>query len=192
MGFALEPKRVNAMQTLDAMTPEQFETLLEDYAAGDVTWETMASSVGASAVRLQQWIASRDDVKSAFHEAKIYRAERLADSTIGIANEVTAFTEDIQKAALKVKTRQWMAEKLDPTRFGKQAKQTVNIGSLHLTAVREINAAETQRRVAAMGRARSDFETRETLPAEIVPEDEDDRSREQHDDGDDTDLGDLL
>jgi hypothetical protein len=171
-GFALQPRRVTAMQVLDALTEDQFETLLEDYASGTVTWEGMATPLGVTAIRLQQWIRSREDVRAAFKEAEQYRAERLADSTLELADKAPPFGEDIAKAALQVKARQWMAEKLDPTRFGKLAKQTINIGSLHLTAVREINAEETQRRMAAMQQKREDFETREALPAEIVPDSE--------------------
>lgn len=95
------------------------------------------------------WLKEDPERWVRWQEAKKIRAELLAEETTEISDNVKEDPDHIAKAHLKIKTRQWLAKVLDPDTFGEKRETVVQIGELHLTAVKEINAADTTRRLAA-------------------------------------------
>lgn len=70
-------------------------------------------------------------------QARARGAHALIDESIEIADSAT--NDDAQASALRVKTRQWIAERWNPVDLGvaKGPSVTVNIGTLMLEALRQ-------------------------------------------------------
>lgn len=95
-----------------------------------------------STAALYKWRRETPERLALWNEALKARAEFLAEETLEIADDVDLDPEAIRKAELQTKARQWLASVSDRERFGKDAaaRTQVNIGTLHLTAVKEVNA----------------------------------------------------
>lgn len=87
-------------------------------------------------VRYLRRTYGRDVVDQRLSEARARGSHRLIDNALGIADKATP--EDVNVARLKVQTNQWTAEKWNREEFGQAKHQgiTLNIGTLHLDALR--------------------------------------------------------
>lgn len=98
------------------------------------------------------------DFAAAWTEAKKYRAEAHAEDARE-ASEAPAGRDEktgeplrpdadhVNAANLRVKVKQWLAAVVDPKTYGKTPDVLLSIGSLHLTAVQEVNKLDTERRM---------------------------------------------
>lgn len=77
-------------------------------------------------------------------EAKVGRAEIMAESILDIADEAPETTEGVAKAKLRVDVRKWRAATLDPKQFGQQTGPSVhvNIGNAFLESLRKHGTSE--------------------------------------------------
>jgi hypothetical protein len=149
------PKKRASLAKLRQMSAAQFEEILMDYVQGAKPLQGVLDERGIVMLGWRTHLKEHPECKAAWEEAKRYRAESLAEASLGIADGAnTANTADVRKAQLQVAVRHWLASRYDPERFGTKGQTTVSIGQLHLTAVREINAEDTARRKLAMEASR--------------------------------------
>jgi len=145
------PKRRASLAKLRQMSAAQFTEILMDYAQGEKPLQAVLDARGIVMIGWRTYLKEHPECKAAWEEAKRYRAESLAEASLGIADGAdTSNTADVRKAQLQVAVRHWLASRYDLEKFGAKTESTVSIGQLHLTAVREINAIETAQRIAKM------------------------------------------
>ena len=84
--------------------------------------------------------SKRDTILDA---ARVRASHSLAEDAIDIVDAAGDTSAEVAKAASRAKSRQWMAERYNPARFGVQRGTTISIsvGSLHLDALRAPTAA---------------------------------------------------
>src|SRR5690606_28771939 len=78
---------------------------------------------------------ARDEsaLEARFRSARAIAAELFVEEAKSLADNALPIKEHIAKAKLQVQTRQWIAEKFDPERFGQPKTQVaISIGTLHL------------------------------------------------------------
>ena len=150
------PKKRASLAKLRQMSATRFEAILMDYAQGSQPLQAVLDERGIVMLGWRTYLKEHPECKAAWEEAKRYRAESLAEASLGIADGAnTANTADVRKAQLQVAVRHWLASRYDPERFGTKGEATVSIGQLHLTAVKEINAEETAWRMGKMTEERA-------------------------------------
>lgn len=90
---------------------------------------------------LSTW-CNRPERKERYLEARRMGAVAYAEDSLEIADGAPLSKEGISKAKLRADTRKWIAGKLDRDAWGEQTQAgvTVNIGQMHLNAVRELSA----------------------------------------------------
>lgn len=140
---------------LDTLSPVDCAALFDAYADGEMLRDVMRLATEQVGYRIHSrgffaWVRATPARRGEWLEAQQIRAEVLVEQTLEIADDTIPMAENISKAALRAKTRQWVAGKAHPERFGVRAEATVNIGQLHLVAAEAINAADT----AGRGRER--------------------------------------
>lgn len=76
--------------------------------------------------------------EQAIDNARTQCSHALAEEALGIVDAPADTQTEVSRAASRARSRQWMAERYNAARFGqsKQAQVTVNIGTLHLNALR--------------------------------------------------------
>lgn len=129
--------------------PDGEAWILEQYVGEGLTVRQLVKALDVSTCAFYEWLKEEPGRWERWKEAKRVRAETLAEETQEIADQVREDPDAVAKAGLRIKARQWLAKVLDPETFGERKEAVVQIGELHLTALREINAADTQRRIEA-------------------------------------------
>lgn len=112
------------------------------HIAQGMTIGRLAEFIECSRPMLSFWINQTDERKEAVLRAKKLKAEFLAEQAVDIADQADELSNGgVNKARLQVDVRKWMAAKLDPEGFGeqKQASVNINIGDLHLDALKQLN-----------------------------------------------------
>lgn len=100
----------------------------------------VGDGTGGGVRGLYKWLHATSERWAAWQEAGRHAAEGIVDEALEIAD--TGTEEDTQRDRLRVDQRRYMAERLDPATFSKpQGGVTVNLGGLHLHAVRDVQAA---------------------------------------------------
>jgi hypothetical protein len=123
------------------------EEILTWWCAGD-TIDDIVKRLGICKRSLYNWISKTPEREQMWQAAKRMRAVSFADQALTIADDPKMVgPDDIQRANLRVKVRRWMAACLDPNTFGSKPDTVINVGELHLTAVAQINAEDTKRRL---------------------------------------------
>lgn len=117
------------------------ERILQRIADGE-TMKQIADTFGVSRSFLSWKINGMEGMKERILQARRSRAEKLAEETLTLADNVgTTNPTEIKKVSEQIKVRQWLAGVDDPDRFGaKQAQVNVTIGGLHLDALRKVQA----------------------------------------------------
>lgn len=100
---------------------------------------------------LYDWLHEDPERWARWQKAKEYRAQLLAEDITDIADDVPQGSDaaTVSRAKLQIEARQWLAAVNAPALYGKHAGVTIAIGSVHLEALRDINAEDTARRLAA-------------------------------------------
>lgn len=93
-----------------------------------------------SATRLKAYLleAFGDQTHDRLDQARKGAADAYAETAIAIADEDAETTVAVSRNASRMRSRQWLAERYNPQRYG-QAKGlslTINTGQLHLEALR--------------------------------------------------------
>lgn len=74
----------------------------------------------------------------ALDSARVRASHSMAEEAVELVDNAAEFAPAVAKASAQARSRQWMAERYNPQRFGTQKGVSVNvsIGSLHLDALR--------------------------------------------------------
>lgn len=69
----------------------------------------------------------------------------LAETALELVDAPADSNVDVSRAASRARTRQWMAERYNPSKYGqaKGVSVSVTVGSLHLDALKQVNAMMT-------------------------------------------------
>jgi transposase-like protein len=107
------------------------------------TQSAIAAEIGVMRSSLTRWLNANAERKAALHEARTLASEGLAEETLEIADAVKGIDNaEVQSAKLRIETRMKLAAVWNPERYGeRQAGLTINVGSLHLDALRQAQAA---------------------------------------------------
>ena len=120
--------------------------LLERVAEGK-TLIALAAELGVSRQIISGLLNSNEHVES-LRKARQQAASVFAEESIQIADASTP--ESVQVDRLRVETRRWTASKWDASIFGEQkgAHVSIDIGQLHIDALRQANLMEKQAKQA--------------------------------------------
>jgi hypothetical protein len=139
--MAGHPKTTRGLARLAAYPEVQakaMQLLATGRAVADIAYE-----LGLGNLALHRWL--HDPVRSAeVAEARRAGAAKLAEETVAIADGAMPVTDangepvaDPSRDKLRIATRQWVAERRDRQTWGTPKDTvTVNIGALHLDALR--------------------------------------------------------
>lgn len=175
------------------------ETILSMLASGS-TVKDVAEWLGFprnSLYALYKWRDETPERQAAWRQALAHRSQSLAEESLEIADGAREDVDALRKAEMRIKVRQWLAGVSDPENYGKDkaAKLTINVATMHLTAVESVNRELQERAIlklrggdpdalsppAAIPDA--DYEVLDDTPEDIYADDPVE---------DDTDLRDLL
>jgi hypothetical protein len=96
-------------------------------------------ALGISKRALDIWVRQtgfQDDIL----RARVRAADMMACETLEIADSIS--DDNPAKPLHRIRTRQWLAERWDPKLYGtKQTEVSINIGSLRLDALRQIEVS---------------------------------------------------
>lgn len=94
--------------------------------------------------RFLRWVNGSLDRKNAYNQARKIGAEIMIDETIGIADALESM-EDVQRSALRIKTRQWYASKADPKKFGDTKQVDITTTDLTPDKFKDLNTSDIKR-----------------------------------------------
>mgnify|MGYP001765382284 CR=1 FL=1 len=115
------------------MLDKAVELLFEEVASG-LTLRVACKNAGLHYPHVYEYIDEDPDLRDELRIALKRRARSLAESTIELADDIDIESPgDIQKVAMQIKSRQWLAEKDDPDNFGSRVKvENVNINLISI------------------------------------------------------------
>lgn len=116
---------------LDAVGVEVFCKLV-----AEVGITAASETFGVGWIGVRQWLKRNPDIVDIVHQAKKDYAERRLLETVQIADEVTEDRDAISKARLRVAARQHLASALDSKYKAGAPATVINVGELHLVAVK--------------------------------------------------------
>jgi hypothetical protein len=124
-------KKHHDLALLDTLPIEQIQTMFE---AG-MSETRICMQLGVSKKALTEWL-DRPEQESFLTRTRARAADALVSQTIEIADETDI--SEVNKARLRVQTRQWVAERWNPAAYAqnKMPSVTVNLANLRLDALR--------------------------------------------------------
>ena len=159
-GGEMAGKRVQRLGLARLEAPE-LQAKVMSYLARGVSVANTAHDLGVSHLALHLW--TKDPCRAAeVAEARRAGAAKLAEETVAIADGQLPLTDangepvaDPSRDKLRIAARQWVAERRDRQTWGQpKDTMTVNIGALHLDALRAARPAT----VVAAGAAALDVD----------------------------------
>ncbi len=160
--MAGQPKRRAMFELLETRTAEYFEgdptqTPL-DYVAcwieggGTIVSlaEDLAKSLGHNVGR--EWLSimlrkhyGDDAVSERLSKARAHASHVMAELALGISDEAATCSEDVARNGLRVRARQWTAERWNRAQYGNSQAPTVSISiaELHLAALQAVQTTVT-------------------------------------------------
>lgn len=117
-----------------------------DYVGDAGTVAALAVRLNCSRSFLSRVMNADEGYRAALREGRRIGADKLADDTLNIMDDLTEkeglTSADVQLAKERVNTRKWLAAMNNPERFAekKQPDVVVNIGELHLGALKKLRA----------------------------------------------------
>lgn len=101
--------------------------------------ERVAGELGLVRGALRTWLDAPERA-DAFIRARARAADHLAHEALEIADGAGGGDGDVSRDRLRVDTRKWLAGKWNAQQYGdsKGAQVTINLGDLHLQAVKAI------------------------------------------------------
>jgi len=132
-------KKHHDMALLDTLPKDQLQNMFES----GMSEARICMQLGISKKALTEWL-DRPEQESFLTHARARAADHLVSETIEIADESSI--EEVQKARLRVQTRQWVAERWNPAAYAqnKMPSVTVNLANLRLDALRHGEVIEAE------------------------------------------------
>lgn len=89
-----------------------------------------------------RWLNASQERKQTLADSRAHAADGMAEDALEIADSSEDMTkEGIASAKLRIETRQWLAAVWNRDKYGKDRETvTINIGTLHLDALRQAQA----------------------------------------------------
>jgi len=120
-----------------------FDAIMEAVASGQSV-SSFARQLGLSPTRMSSWLSTlSDDVKIVkYQDARLSRANIMADRILDICDQVETGLISPQMARVIVDNLKWIAARLDPAIWGDKLQVRAEIKStteMHLEAVREMS-----------------------------------------------------
>ena len=133
--MAGKPKYHRDLVVLDQTGIDAVTELLEQ----GKTLASVCYKLGVGKRALSAWLDAPDRA-ALVSRARAKAADHLVAQVLEIADEVPEDNNAINKARLRVDTRKWVAAKWNPQAYAdnKNAQVVVNIGDLHLKAVKHL------------------------------------------------------
>jgi transcriptional regulator with XRE-family HTH domain len=122
---------------------DEHEGLIWELLDEGKTHKQIADVLGCMRSSVTRWLNATQERKQAHADSRVHASEGLAESALEIADDLAgASKEEIAAAKLQIETRQWLAAVWNRDRYGKDtAAVQINIGSLHLEALRQAGSA---------------------------------------------------
>ena len=135
--MAGQKKKIQDLALLDSLPKEQIQALFEAGASE----AKICYQLGIGKKALHLWL-ERPEQEGFLYRARAKAADHLVAETIEIADETDI--EEVNKARLRVQTRQWVAERWNPQAYAqsKQPSVQVNLSGMRLDALRHIEVIE--------------------------------------------------
>ena len=135
--MAGRPKRKADLATLDSLPRTNIISMLE---AGQPI-ARICYALGVGRVALEEWLNLPENEGLA-SRARAKAADDMVAESILIADESSI--EEVNKARLRVQTRQWVAERWNPAAYAqtKMPSVQVNLSGMRLDALRRIEVVE--------------------------------------------------
>lgn len=132
--MAGRPKRKTDLVTLDQVGESRVEELLESA----MPIAQVCRELGVGKRVLYEWLEAEPRRAGLLSRARARAAHVLAEEALVISDEVDSDATEIARARLRVDTRKWLAGKWNAAQYGDQkgVQVNVNVGDMHLTAVR--------------------------------------------------------
>jgi len=133
-------KKIELQMWADITKMGGVDAVIDRIENGD-TFQSIATELGISRQMLGMTLNRTPGVRERIIVARRGRAERWAEETLDIADNVPEDPNAINKAKIRIDTRRWLAGVDDPDRFGvKTAQVNISIGGLHLDALRKVQS----------------------------------------------------
>jgi len=111
------------------MYEASFEGFLEKIANGMILKDVLIEDNRKfPEARYRTWIMKDPDRKRRYYEARAIGAGIVEDEMLRIADAVENPLEDVQRSALRIKTRQWLLQVWDRERYGEKRQVEVTKG----------------------------------------------------------------
>lgn len=115
-----------------------------DFVGDGGTVTKLSEIVGCSRSFLSRILNKRPEYRAALEEGRRLQADAFAEDSMrivdGMAESGGFRSEDVQLAKERVSVRKWMAALNNPDKYAPKDKGvTINVGSLHLDALRKVS-----------------------------------------------------
>lgn len=117
-----------------------------DWVADGRTLQELANDLDCSRSFLSRILNGNPDYRAALQEARKEQAEKMAEDSLelvdSLAHKEELTSQDVSLAKERVGVRKWLSAMNSPERFAqKQQNLTLNIGELHLSALKKARPA---------------------------------------------------
>lgn len=115
-----------------------------DFIGDGGTVTKLCEVVGCSRSFLSRILNKRPEYRTALEEGRRLQADAFAEDSLGIVDGMAESgnfrSEDVQLAKERVSVRKWMAALNNPDKYAPKEKGiTINVGNLHLDALKKLN-----------------------------------------------------
>jgi len=116
-----------------------------DYIGDGGTVVALSEKTNCSRSFLSRVLNNTPEYRAALDEGRRILADKMADDSLAMVDELAGkedlSSQDVQLAKERINVRKWMAALNHPDRFApKKEEVTINIGQLHLGALKKIRA----------------------------------------------------
>ena len=131
------PKKKSDLELLNKLPEEMILSMFEE--SKSVADICLKLGIGKRALDIY---IEENDLAPKIARARAHAADSLAVETVQIADELDE--DHPSRAALRIKTRQWIAERWDQKTYGLQKAQQININvqDLRMNALRHVEVVE--------------------------------------------------
>lgn len=132
-------KKVHDMALLDTLPVEQIANMFES----GMSETRVCMQLGVSKKALTAWL-DLPEQEGFLSRVRARAADNLVGQMLDIADETDY--QEVQKAKLRVQTRQWIAERWNPASYAqnKMPSVTVNLANMRLDALRHAEVIEAE------------------------------------------------
>lgn len=135
--MAGQKKKHADLVLLDSLPRDQIQNLFES----GMSETRICMKLGVSKKALTEWL-DRPEQDGFLSRVRARAADELVGQMLDIADETDY--QEVQKAKLRVQTRQWIAERWNPSSYAqnKMPSVQVNLSGMRLDALRHIEVIE--------------------------------------------------